>query len=55
MEPVHQPTIPQEHATDTTLIDASRLYEGGKAEETQLTAYVQTARDRGLLDKQKLD
>ncbi|MDP3970905.1 MAG: hypothetical protein Q8P90_04345 [bacterium] len=55
MEPVHPLAIPQEHPTDTTLIDASKLYEGGKADEGQLAAYVRTAQERGLLDKQKLD
>ncbi len=55
MEPVQPPRIPQEQDTDTTLLDASKLYEGGKADEAQLAAYVQAAKERGLLDRPKLD
>jgi len=45
--------VPQQ---EPKLLDVSKdLYEGGKADETKLAEYIEIAKQKGLLDKEKLD
>lgn len=51
--------IPEGHEApqqEPKLLDMSKdLYEGGKADETKLAEYIEIAKQKGLLDKEKLD